>query len=147
MSAIYPQLYWDDVVEGQEVTPIALPASYSMVLLSAIATMDFFPGHHNPDYAKGQGQVGIYVNTMTYQGLIDRVVANWAGPQTFVTRRKITMQRSVCAGDTITGTGKVTRLHLDANGRGLVDLKIDISSQNGLCCPGVVTAALPRKPA
>ena len=145
MTNTYSQFYWDDLTEGQDVSPITLPATYSMVLLSAIATMDFFPGHHDPEYARGQGQEGIYVNTMTYQGLVDRVVTDWAGPQTFIARRKITMQRPVYAGDTITGSGKVTRLHLDGDGRGLADLKIDISNQNGLCCPATVTAALPRR--
>jgi hypothetical protein len=42
MTNTYSQFYWDDLTEGQDVSPITLPATYSMVLLSAIATMDFF---------------------------------------------------------------------------------------------------------
>lgn len=143
MSKAYRQLKWSDIQVGHEVGRISLNMSFSRVLLSAISTLDYFPGHHDVEYAKMQGQENIYVNTMTYQGFIDRIVTDWAGPATFIARRRFSMQRPVYANDEMFGEGKVVRCYKDDLGRLLVDLQLEVGNQHGVCCPAEVTALLP----
>jgi hypothetical protein len=61
------------------------------------------------------------------------------------------MQRSIYAGDTMVGEGRVVRRYIDDAGgrvRYLVDLELAVKNQDDeLCCPASVTLELPvREP-
>lgn len=139
------QRYWDDIAEDDEVTKVSMDVPYEKVIHNAAATWDFFPGHHNPEYAKGQGQKTIFISTLFFQGFADRVITDWAGPKSFITRRKIMMRGSVYAGDTMYGEGKVTKKYVDDIGRNLVDVEMVIGNQDGPQCPVSVTVMIPTK--
>jgi len=144
-GCVNTQLYWDDINEGDDVTKVTMAVPYDKVIHNAAATWDFFPGHHNPEYARSQGQKTIYISTLFFQGFADRVVTDWAGPKTFITRRKIMMRGSVYAGDTMYGEGKVSGKRVDDNGRHLVDIEMVIGNQDGPQCPVSITAVIPTR--
>ena len=137
------QREWEDVSEGETIPRVTTEVSLKRVIMDAAATWDYFPGHHNVDYAREQGQKTIYINTMFFQGWIDRVITDWAGPETAIARRKMTMQRSIYAGDTMFGEGKVTRRWVDDEGRHLVDVDIAVGNDDGIVCPASATIVLP----
>jgi hypothetical protein len=61
------------------------------------------------------------------------------------------MRRSIYAGDTMVGEGRVVRRYIDdatSRVRHLVDLELTVKNQAGeLCCPATVTLELPvREP-
>lgn len=134
--------YWDNISEGDEVSAVEMAIPFEKVIQDAAATQDYFPGHHNPAYAKHQGQKNIYLNTMAIEGFLDRVVTDWAGPHTFIRKRQMQMRASIYAGDTIVGRGKVDRRYQE-NGRYLLDLSISIANQDGICVPATLTIELP----
>ena len=134
--------YWNDINEGEALSRVEMDVPFERVILDAAATQDYFPGHHNPAYAKHQGQKNIYLNTMAIEGFIDRVATDWAGPHTFIRKRQMQMRASIYAGDTMIGEGKVERRYED-EGRTLVDVSITISTQNGVCVPANLTLELP----
>jgi len=135
--------YWSDINEGEALSRVEMDVPFERVILDAAATQDYFPGHHNPAYAKHQGQKNIYLNTMAIEGFIDRVATDWAGPHTFIRKRQMQMRASIYAGDTMIGEGKVERRY-EEDGRTLVDVSITISTQNGACVPANLTLELPR---
>ena len=137
------QRRWEDVTDGEPITRITTEVTLKRVVLDAAATWDYFPGHHNVDYAREQGQKTIYINTMFFQGFIDRVITDWAGPQTRILRRKMTMQRSIYAGDTMFGEGRVTARRVDDDGRHLLEVEIAVGNDDGVACPATATVALP----
>ncbi|MFZ5653059.1 MAG: hypothetical protein ACOY42_01465 [Pseudomonadota bacterium] len=137
--------YWDEVAEGEALPRIGMHVPYVKVILNAAATNDYFPGHHDPEYARAQGQRNIYLNTMAIEGFIDRVATDWAGPHAFIRKRQMQMRASIYAEDTMYGEGAVTRRYQDDAGRHLVDLEIRISTDEGLRVPAVVTLELPRR--
>ena len=57
-----------------EVTP-------TVVVSTAIATRDFYPVHHDRDYAERGGSKDIFLNILTTTGLVQRYVTDWAGPE------------------------------------------------------------------
>jgi acyl dehydratase len=136
------QLLWSDVADGEVVPRITTEVTLKRVIMDAAATWDYFPGHHNVDYAREQGQKTIYINTMFFQGFIDRVVTDWAGPETWIARRKMTMHRSVYAGDTMYGEGKVVKAYADGD-RHLVDVEIAVGTDEGVACTAAATIELP----
>ena len=146
MRVAYPgfqQREWEDVAEGEVIPRVELDIPIKRVILDAAATRDYFPGHHNVDYAREQGQKTIYINTMMFQGFIDRVITDWAGPETRILRRRMTMQRSIYAGDVMYGEGRVTGRRIDEHGRHLVEVSIEVGNQDGVVCPADATIELP----
>jgi acyl dehydratase len=143
----YAQRQFEEVTQGERLPETSDLITYRRVIMNPAATWDFFPGHHDPEYARAQGQPTIFVNTMHIMGFIDRIVTEWAGPRSFLVRRKVSLRRSVYAGDTITGRGQVVSLRVEerrGRRRELVDLDISVDNQDGdSCAAATVTLALP----
>lgn len=135
-------LTFDDVIVGDEITPVSIPITYKRVCMNAAATWDWFPGHHDPEYARSQGQKTIYLSTLFFHGFIDRGLTDWAGPDALLRRRKISMIKSIYPGQTATLTGRVVAKRQD-RGMCLVDLALTVSSEEGICVPSEATLQLP----
>ena len=142
-TTIYPQRLWSEVKVGDVLPPIELLVEYSRIILNVASTWDYFPGHHNPDYARAQGQPNIYVSTIFFHGFVDRLITDWGGPSSFIRRRRMRMVASVHPGDTMRAEGHVVRHYRDDHGQGLVDLDIHIDTARGLCVPASATVRLP----
>lgn len=135
-------LSYADVEVGTEITPVSLEITYKRVCINAASTWDWFPGHHDPEYARSQGQENIYLSTLFYHGFVDRGLNDWAGPDALIRRRKISMIKSIYPGQTATLTGKVVGKREEA-GKCLVDLELLVSSEEGPCVPSEATLELP----
>lgn len=135
-------LNYADVSMGDEITPVSLPITYRRVCINAASTWDWFPGHHDPEYARSQGQENIYLSTLFYHGFVDKGLGDWAGPDALIRRRKISMIKSIYPGQTATLTGKVVGKR-EENGARLVDLELLVSSEEGPCVPSEATLELP----
>lgn len=130
---------------GLALPPVSLAISYDRVAATNLATWSFYPGHSDPEFARAQGQTSIYLDTSVLQGFADRVVTDWAGPGTFIARRKLAILASVFPGDILTGSGVVERVD-SRDGRPLVDLTISLDTQAGRVCDVWTTAVLPAQP-
>lgn len=122
----------EDIEVGDELTPVEIDVTYQRVCLNAAATLDWFPGHHDPGYAREQGQDTIYLSTQFYTGFADRCITDWAGFDAFIHRRCVVMRRAICAGETAIATGRVIGKREEA-GVQLVDVTIEVSA-GGLPC-------------
>lgn len=110
---------------GEELPPLVDEITYRRVVMGPGATWDYFPGHYDPDYARGQGQPTIYANSLLLFGLLDRAATEWAGPTSFLVRRNVRLHTSLYAGDTVTVTGAV----VGSRPEGLVDLELMMTNQ------------------
>jgi hypothetical protein len=144
METGYKQLYWEEIREGDLLPRVDIEITFRRVIMTPAATWDYMPGHHEPDYAQRQGQKTIFLNAFFLQGFIDRVVTSWAGPQTFIAKRKMTMITSIYAGDTAYGVGKVARVFQDDQGRAKAEVQVGMYNQDDtLCVSATVTIMLP----
>ena len=132
---------FEDIAVGDTLTPVSIEISYKRICMNAASTWDWFPGHHDPDYARSQGQRTIYLSTLFFHGFIDRGLNEWAGPDALIRRRRISMIRSIYPGQTATLSGKVVAKR-DDGGRRLVDLELLVSSEDGPCVPSEATVEL-----
>jgi acyl dehydratase len=117
---------------------LVMPVTLRLCVLDALATRDMFPGHHDRDYARTQNARDVYLNTMFFHGLLDRIGCEWAGPDAVLRRRRLKMIAPVCAGDTIRSSGRVARRYRE-NERRMVDLEIDLPTEHGPGASGVLT--------
>jgi acyl dehydratase len=120
---------WTEVEVGQQLPPLTFQVSYTTLALDVAGTRDFYPIHHDPDFAKSNGVQNIFLNTMWYQGLIGRFVTEWGGPESFLRRLKVQMKANGCPGDTLTVRGAVLSTSRDDQGRKLADIDVRIDNQ------------------
>ena len=118
---------------GQSAPPVVLKISLTTVLGAPVATWDFFPGHHDIDYARSQGQPNVYVSTMVLNGFLDRVAVAATGPEWFVRKRTMRMAQSVYPGDDLVGVATLTERFTTESGTQAVVLSIVASTDRGPC--------------
>lgn len=141
-STASPGLRFDDVDVGAELPAVELEVTYQRIVMNAGVTWDWFPGHHDPAYAREQGQATIYLSTQFFTGFADRCATEWAGPDTFIRRRRIVMRQAIYAGQTVTGRGTVVGKR-EQDGRRLVDLDVQVLADGTPCVAVELTVELP----
>ena len=61
-------LAWKDISVGDEVTPLEIPLTTTLIVAGAIASRDYMPVHHDRDFANSQGAPDIFMNILTTNG-------------------------------------------------------------------------------
>lgn len=97
-----------EVCVGTELPPLVIEASPTFVVSTAIATRDFQDVHHDRDSAVARGSKDIFLNILTDNGLVQRFVTDWAGPEALMRSIKIKLGVPCYAYDTLTFSGRVT---------------------------------------
>jgi acyl dehydratase len=64
---------------GDELPPLDLDVTATLIVAGAIASRDLMPVHHDRDYAQAQGAPDIFMNILTSNGYVSRYVTDWAG--------------------------------------------------------------------
>lgn len=132
---------FDSVRIGDELPPLVLPMDRTFILATAIASRDYFEGHHDPEIAIQKGSKDIFMNILTSNGLVGRFVTDWAGPDALLKRVSIRLGAPNYPGDTMTITGKVTgKDHAGAT----VDVELVGANSMGNHVTGTVRVRLPR---
>jgi acyl dehydratase len=101
-------LRWSDIDVGDEVTPLEVPVTTTMIVAGAIASRDFMPVHHDRDYANKQGSPNLFMNILTSNGYCVRFLTDWAGPEAMITKLAIRLGVPSFPDDPLRFTGSVT---------------------------------------
>lgn len=99
---------FDAVKLGDELPPLSVPITVPLIAGGAIATRDYFPGHHDLEAAKALGSPHIFMNILTTNGLVQRYVQSWAGPEARLLDLKIKLGAPNYPGDTMSFSGAIT---------------------------------------
>ncbi len=114
-----------EVTVGTELPPLRLEVTPTMVVSTAVATRDFQDVHHDRDAAVARGSKDIFLNILTDNGLVQRFVTDWAGPEALVRSIKIRLGVPCYAYDTLTFTGRVAE-------RDGAELVIEVTGRDSL---------------
>lgn len=136
---------------GAELHEAHLDITHATVVMGATTTGAFFGGHIDPAYARDvQGRRDVYLATGQVLGYIDRHALGWAGPTAFLAKRSITMRSSICAGDTVTITGRITDVRPGREGAvapAVTEIDVEVAMRTQHDEPGVdarVTLQIPE---
>ena len=99
---------FDTVAVGDALPPLVIPITVPLIAGGAIATRDYFPGHHDLEAARALGSPHIFMNILTTNGLVQRFVEAWSGPQGRLASLKIKLGAPNYPGDTMTFSGSVS---------------------------------------
>lgn len=99
---------FDDVQPGEALPALAVPITVTLIAGGAIATRDYFPGHHDVDAARALGSPHIFMNILTTNGIVQRFVETWSGTEARFLSVKIKLGAPNYPGDTMTLSGEVS---------------------------------------
>lgn len=141
-NTVVETLTWDDVAEGDELPPLDIAITTSVIVAGAIASRDFMPSHHDRDFAQAQGSQDIFMNILTTNGYVSRFLTDWAGPHTVIKRISIRLGAPNYPGDTMRFTGRVTSKS-DHPDDPVIEIEFKGANQLGDHVVGTATLALP----
>jgi acyl dehydratase len=127
-----------DVVVGEELPPLDVPITPTLIIGGALASRDYQDVHHDRDLARQRGAKDIFMNILTTNGLVGRFVTDWAGPEAILRSVAIRLGAPNYPGDSMRLTGKVTALEADE-----VHLEIHGTNSLGEHVSGTVRMSLP----
>ncbi len=128
MEARFTTRKWDDLQEGDQLTPLTFEVTMRALMIDVAGTRDLYPIHHDREFAKASGARDIFVNTMFYEGLFGRLATDWAGPEAFLRKLRFSMNGPNCLGDTISSRGAVVARRVE-DGAKLLDIEIHLDNQ------------------
>jgi hypothetical protein len=131
---------FDDVRPGEALPELAVPITVTLINGGAIATRDYFAGHHDAAAARALGSPNVFMNILTTNGLVQRFVEQWAGPLAQFTTLKIKLGAPNYPGDCMTFSGSVTGLDADTR---TVEITLSGKNSMGNHVTGTVALILP----
>jgi hypothetical protein len=133
---------FESVSVGDQLPPLGIPLSRTLIVATAIASRDYQDVHHDPDLAVERGSPDIFMNILTTNGFVGRFVTDWAGPDAVLTNVSIRLGAPNYPGDVMTLTGTVSAKESDT-----ASITVDVVGENsrGDHVTGTVTLVLPRQ--
>jgi len=101
------------VALGDELPKCHVPITTTLITAGAIATRDYFPGHHDKDAAQALGSPHVFMNILTTSALVQRYVEDWAGPACRFIDIQIKLGVPNYPGDEMVFSGEITAVDED----------------------------------
>lgn len=130
------------IAVGDELPPLDVPLTASVIVAGAIASRDFMPVHHDKAYAQQQGAPDVFMNILTSNGYVARFVTDWAGPDAMLRKIAIRLGAPAIPNTTLRFTGAVTRVEQVGN-EGEVEVTLRGVTEVGEHVSGTVLLTLP----
>jgi acyl dehydratase len=138
MRSTTTSMRYDDVQVGDELPPLGVSLTRTLIVATAIASRDYQDVHHDPTLAVERGSPDIFMNILSTNGFVGRFITDWAGPDATIRKVAIRLGAPNHPGDTMTLTGSVT-----AKQDGVVEVAVRGANSRGDHVTGTVTVALP----
>ena len=135
-------LRWSDIDVGDEVTPLEIPVTTTMIVAGAIASRDFMPVHHDRDYANKQGSPNLFMNILTSNGYCVRFLTDWAGPEAMITKLAIRLGVPSFPDDPLRFTGSVTGKTEGSGGENFLEVTFRAANSLGNHVSGTAVVSL-----
>jgi acyl dehydratase len=130
------------VAIGDELPVFELALTSTMIVAGAIASRDFMPAHHDPEFAKGQGAPDIFMNILTTNGYVARFISDWAGPEAMIRKIAIRLGAPAVPGQVLRFTGQVAAVS-DEQSERIIEVAVRAANEHGDHATGTVVVTLP----
>ncbi|MBS0324810.1 MAG: MaoC family dehydratase [Proteobacteria bacterium] len=127
---------------GEELPKLDIPITVRRIVSAAIATRDYENVHHDKDETQALGSPHIFMNILTSNGVVERYVTEWAGPEAVFRKVAIKLGAPNYPGDTMTMSARITAK--GEAGPGSVTLEVAGRNSLGPHITGTVVLVLPQ---
>lgn len=135
----FETLSYDEVKVGDELPPLDVPLTTTLIVGTALASRDYTPVHHDKAVAQAQGMGDVFMNILTTNGFVGRYVTDWAGRDAVLKNVAIKLGAPNLPGDTMKMRGKVEKKQ-----DGIVEVSVVGKNNWGDHVTGTVKLALPK---
>jgi acyl dehydratase len=95
---------------GDELPPLEIPITRTLIVAGAIASRDYQDVHHDPELARQKGSPDVFMNILTTNGLVGRYITDHFGPRAALKKVAIRLGAPNYPGDTMVLTGTIEAL-------------------------------------
>jgi acyl dehydratase len=134
---------FEDVEVGDELAPLDVPLTRTLIVATAIASRDYQDVHHDPGLARERGSKDIFMNILSTNGFVGRFITDWSGPDAIIKKVAIRLGAPNYPGDTMVLTGQVVAKAVE-DGQGIIDVSVRGANSLGDHVTGTVRVALPQ---
>jgi len=139
------QLYFEDVQEGTEVTPLKKNATTQQLVKWAGASGDFYQIHYDKDFALGNNLPGLIVHGALKSGWLGQLLGDWVGEAGKVKSYGCSYRGMDVPNDDLVCSGVVTKKYVEGNEH-IVECDIWLANSKGeKTTPGTAVVVLPSK--
>ena len=118
-----------DIAVGDEVSPMDIELTHTIVTATAIASMDFMPVHHDKDFALSQFAPDAFLNILSTNGFVSKFLTDWAGPSAWVKNISIKLGVPAVPHQTLRFSGEVLE-KTPVNDK--VEIKVSVIAANDM---------------
>lgn len=125
---------------GEELAPLEIAVTRTLIVAGAIASRDYQDVHHDAELAREKGSPDIFMNILTTNGLVGRYVTDHFGPAAVLRKVAIRLGAPNYPGDTMVLSGTVTAVGDDGTA------EVSVVGVNGIGrhVTGTVTVGVPE---
>ena len=127
---------------GDELTPLDIDVTPTVIVAGAIASRDFMPVHHDRAYAGSQGAPDIFMNILSDTAYCSRLLTDWAGPDAMIRRLAIRLGVPMFPGSRLRYAGTVVGLERSPD-EGIVRVEFQATNDLGNHLSGSAELGLP----
>ncbi len=131
-----------EIAVGDELPPFDLPVTSTVIVAGAIASRDFMPAHHDPEFAKAPGAPDMFMNILTTNGYMARFITDWAGPNAMIRKIAIRLGAPAIPGQALRFTGRVSQASRQGD-ECVMEVAIRAANELGDHATGTVVLTLP----
>ena len=132
-----------DIKVGDPVKPLVLNLTSTMIVAGAIATRDFMPVHHDPEYARSQGAPDIFMNILSTNGYVARFITDWAGAEAFIRNINIRLGVPAIPNQALSFTGEVLGKSEEGD-EYVLEISVKVSNDMGDHATGTAVLTMPK---
>jgi acyl dehydratase len=146
MTTQTAQRYFEDVSEGEELSGFTLDLDWTRMVQQVSGSQDFYPVHHDPDFAREAGHSDIFYNTGFTQAALTRLLTDWVGVEGWVKSMSFQMRKMNMPDDHVRAKGVVTGLAEGDGGMGEVSIDLWLENDRvGITTPAEAVVLLPHR--
>jgi len=139
------QLYWEDVQEGTEITPLKKNASTQQLVKWAGASGDFYQIHYDKDFALGNNLPGLIIHGALKSAWLGQLLGDWVGETGKIKSYGCSYRGMDVPNDDLVCSGVVTKKYIEGDEH-IVECDIWLANSKGeKTTPGTAVVVLPSK--
>lgn len=139
------QIYFEDVEEGMELSPVSKTPGTTQLFLFSAVTRNAHRIHYERGYALSEGLPGVLVQGPLQGAMLSAFVTTWMGDAGFLKRFSYASRGMAAPGDRLTFKGRVKK-KLEADGRHAVELEVwEENARGDVLTPGQALVYLPSR--
>ena len=131
-----------DIAVDDELPAFELPVTSTVIVAGAVASRDFMPAHHDPEFARAQGAPDMFMNILTTNGYIARFITDWAGSQAMIRKIAIRLGGPAVPGQPLCFSGQVAGKSEDGD-ECVIEVSVRAATELGDHATGTVMVSLP----